>query len=256
MDELPRDTSGRRPHESLDLAAAYAELQHLILDDPDVTELLDQLAALASAIVPGTHCGITLRRDGEIATVVGSDEVAMRMDEIQDLRGVGPCLAAIHESARIEIVDMDTESRWGDYADRAIANGIYSVVSLPLTLDGNVLGALNLFAETRNAFTGDDIARASAFAAQAVTALTLLLRHAGRTVLDDQLRDALVTRAVIDQALGILMVTLKVSSHEAFEILRHASQTTNRKVSAIAAELIESMTGHLPEPPRPLTWRS
>lgn len=255
MDDFPRDTRGRRPQESLELAAAYAELQHLVLDDPDITGFLDQLAALASAIVSGTHCGITLRRDGEIATVVGSDEVAMRMDEIQYLRGVGPCLAALDEGARIEIADMETETRWGDYADRAIANGIYSAVSLPLTLDGGVVGALNLFAETRHAFTDDDIARASAFAQQAGTALTILVRHARHTVLDDQLRDALVTRAVIDQALGILMVTRKVGAHEAFEILRHASQTTNRKVSAIAAELIESVTGHLPEAPRPLTWR-
>ena len=237
------------------MAVAYAELQHLILDGPDVTDFLQQLSSLAAAIVPGTHCGITLRRDGQTATVVSSDALAMRMDEVQYIRGRGPCLAAIHEGIRIEVPNMETETRWGDYAGHAAANGIHSVCSLPLILDDTTWGALNLFATTPHAFTDHDISRAEAFAAQAATALTILLRHARHTVLDDELREALATRAVIDQALGILMVTRKIPAHEAFEILRHTSQTTNRKVSTIAAELIESLTGHPPEPPRPLAQR-
>lgn len=239
----------------LDLAAAYAELQNLILDGPDVTDFLHQLAVLAASIVPATHCGITLRRDGEIATVVSSDEVAMRMDEVQYTRGRGPCLESMARGVRIDVSDMERETRWGDYAEHAVANGILSVVSVPLTLDGDTVAALNLFAAAAHAFTDHDIARAEAFTGQAATALTILLRHARHTVLDDELREALATRAVIDQALGILMVTRRITSHDAFEILRHASQTTNRKVSVIAAELIETMTGHPPQPPRPLTER-
>jgi GAF domain-containing protein len=240
----------------LDLSTAYAELQNLLLDGPDVTDFLHQLALLASAIVPGTHCGITLRRDGRTATVAHSDEVAMRMDEIQYLRGRGPCLEAIDRATRVEVPDMSAESRWGDYPEYALANGIHSVFSLPVTLDGQVRGALNLFATIPHAFTEPEIARAEAFTHQAATALTILLRHASHTVLDEELREALATRAVIDQALGILMVTRKISASEAFETLRHTSQTTNRKVSTIAAELIETMTGHPPEPPRPLTQRN
>lgn len=230
-----QDSRTPEPPEPIEPAAAYAELQHLILDGPDVTDFLQQLAALASAIVPGTHCGITLRRDGQIATVVSSDDAAVRMDEVQYLRGRGPCLAAIQEGTRIEVPDMEIETRWGTTPNtpRRTAS---TALSLPLTIDGHTQGALNLFATTPpHAFTDHDIGRAEAFTAQAATALTILLRHASHTVLDDELREALVTRAVIDQALGILMVT--------------------RKVSTIAAELIERMTGHPPEPPRPLTQR-
>lgn len=255
METTPDDLASEPPREPLDLTAADVELQNLILDGPDVADFLYELAVLAAAIVPGTHCGITLRRDGQVATVASSDEVAMQMDETQYLRGRGPCLSAMHEEARIEVPDMSAELRWGDYAEYALANGIQSAFSLPLALDGATVGALNLFATTPHAFAEVDLARAEAFTRQAATALTILLRHADHTVLDDELREALATRAVIDQALGILMVTRKISSREAFEILRHTSQTTNRKVSAIAAELIETMTGHPPEPPRPLTQR-
>lgn len=247
-------SSGRR--EPLDLTAAFAELQNLLLEGPDVTDFLHEVAVLASATVPDTHCGITLRRDGQVATVVSSDEVALRMDELQYLRGRGPCLEAIRAAVRIEVPDVSKETRWGDYAEQAASNGVHSIVALPLVVDGSALGALNLFAAAPYAFAPADIVRAEAFARQASTALTLLLRHARHTVLDDELREALATRAVIDQALGILMVTREITSQEAFESLRHRSQTTNRKVSDIAAELIEAMTGHAPQPPRPLGERS
>lgn len=120
--------------------------------------------------------------------VPASDDVAMRMDEVQYVRGLGPCLAAIQEGTRIEVPDMTTETRWGDYGAHALANGILIVFSLPLTLDGQTLGALNLFATTAHAFAEHDIARAEAFTAQAATALTILLRHASHTVLDEELR--------------------------------------------------------------------
>jgi GAF domain-containing protein len=162
----------------------------------------------------------------------------------------------MHTSQRVEVPDMSVEERWGDYSAHALANGIQSVVSLPLVVDAVSIGALNLFGPTRRAFTDPDVARASAFTAQAATALTILLRQSSRITLDDQLREALATRAVIDQALGILMGAQKITSSAAFEILRHASQTSNRKVSVIAAEIIETMTGHPPEPPNPLTDRS
>ena len=58
------------------------------------------------------------------------------------------------------------------------------------------------------------------------------------------------------QALGVLMHAERISATAAFEILRRASQSNNRKLSVIAAEVVRSMTGHEPEPPRPLSDRS
>ncbi|WP_375501106.1 GAF and ANTAR domain-containing protein [uncultured Jatrophihabitans sp.] len=239
----------------IELADAYSELQNLLLDGPDVADFLSQLATLAAAVVPGTHCGITLRRDNEVATVAGSDAVALLMDEIQYLRGHGPCLEAMHTGTRVDVPDMVEETRWGDYSAHALASGIRSAVSLPLTLASDTIGALNLFSAASHAFVEADIQRALAFTRQAATALTILVRQVRTLVLDDQLREAIATRATVDQALGMLMVTRKISSTHAFEALRHASQSNNRKISDIAAELIETMTGHPPQPPRPLTER-
>jgi GAF domain-containing protein len=240
---------------ALDLAAAYSELQNLLLDGPHVTGFLDQLATLSAALVPRTSCGVTIRRNHQVATVASSDEFAMRLDEVQYGRGQGPCLQAMHTRERVQVTDLATEDRWGDYRLHALAAGLRSSVSLPLIVDSTNLGALNLYSRTRDNFDQPDIQRAESFALQGATALTLLLRYAKQATIEDQLLQALGTRAIIDQALGIVMAQRQISSAAAFGILRETSQNGNRKLSVVAGEIIETTTGHPPQAPRPFIDR-
>jgi GAF domain-containing protein len=239
----------------LDLVGAYSELQNLLLDGPDVAAFLQQLAALTSSLVPHTSCGVTLQRDSEIATVVSSDAFAMRLDEIQYARGQGPCLQALQTGERVVVTDLTSEQRWSDYRIHALAAGHRSSVSLPLTLNGTTLGAVNLYSRTANGIDEQGIRRAEAFTLQGATALTLVLRHAQQAVLEDQLRDALSSRTVIDQALGMVMAQRQIGSTEAFAILREASQNGNRKLHDVATELIETITRQPAQPARPFTQR-
>ncbi len=229
---------------SPDLAAAYGELQNLLLDGPNVTDFLQQLAVLSAALIPRTSCGLTIRRDHQIATVASSDELAMQLDEIQYSRSQGPCLQAMRTRERIQVTDLATETRWGDYRIHALTAGVRSSVSLPLIIDEISLGALNLYSRAPDNFPEPDIRRAESFALQSATALTLLLRQAKQATIEDQLLEGLATRAIIDQALGIVMAQRQIGSAAAFGILREASQNGNRKISVIAAELIETITGH------------
>ena len=57
----------------------------------------------------------------------------------------------------------------------------------------------------------------------------------------DQCREALETRAVIDQALGVLMADRGCGPDEAFELIRHASQRDNRKVHEIAQAMVDGV---------------
>ena len=243
----------RRP--ALDLAAACSELQNLVLDGPDVAAFLQQLATLSAALVPLTSCGVTMPRDRQVATAGSSDEFAMQLDEIQYARGQGPCLQALRTGKRVQVTDLTTEDRWRAYRIRALAAGVRSSVSLPLTVDGTSIGVLNLYSRAPGSFDDSDIRRVESFTLQAATALTLMLRLARQATLEGQLLEALATRAVIDQALGIVMAQRQIDSVAAFGVLREASQNSNRKLSIIAAELIETTTGNPPLPPRPFTQR-
>ena len=71
--------------------------------------------------------------------------------------------------------------------------------------------------------------------------------HAQRTVQD--MHSAMATRAVIDQALGILMAQQHCTPEVAFAILRRASQNRNVKLRDIAAAIVTSVSGEPPQPP-------
>ena len=178
MSHEPEGQHLATPAGVLNVAAAHGERQNLLLDRPDVVGFLQQLAALAAALVPRTSCGVTMRRDHHVATVASSDEFAMLLGEIHDSRGQGPCLQALRTGERVKVVDLATDDRWGQYRLHALAAGVRSSVSLPLTVNDATIGAVNLYSRARNSFGNKDIRRAEALTLQAATALTLLLRYA------------------------------------------------------------------------------
>jgi GAF domain-containing protein len=240
----------------LDLTSAYVELQRVLIQSPDTAKLLDRIAALASDVTtPPSSCGITLSREGQVSTVAYSSTLAMRADEVQYATNQGPCLHSMRSGQVVHVVDLATDSRWPAYRLEAMALGVRGSVSIPLVVEGKPVGTLNIYTDTDREFSETDIANVRAFADQASASLTLVFRHSEQMALEEQLRNALSTRAVIDQALGIIMAQQRCNSTEAFAVLRKASQDRNVKVAVIASELILKVTGHPPQPPRPFTQR-
>jgi hypothetical protein len=132
---------------------------------------------------------------------------------------------------------------------RAVAQGIRSTLSLPLTAEGKHIGALHLYAPVPAAFGPAETRRAESLAANATGALALAVRQAATTDLTSQLRTALASRAVIDQALGVIMAQERCTQAQAFAILRSASQNRNVKLRDIATKIVTNVTGEPPQPP-------
>jgi GAF domain-containing protein len=240
----------------LDLTDAYSELQKLLLQSPDITDFLGHVARLASAVTdPPSSSGITLKRDGEVSTVAATSTLASHADEIQYGRGQGPCLHALRTGEVVHIPDLASDERWNDYRIHALAQGVRSSLSLPLFVSGKPVGALNIYTDIVHEFAPAEIERVRAFADQASFALTLVMRHSEQVILEDQLRGAIESRALIDQALGIIMGQRRCTAGEAWDVLRKASQDRNIKLTVVAAELIAAITGKPPQPPRPFTQR-
>lgn len=186
--------------------------------------------------------------------MVSSDTLAGHLDEAQYGAGVGPCLQAMETGTAVVADDFTDEARWGDYPGHVVASGIRSSMSLPLTVDGAPTGAFNLYSSSSHAFGEQERRRAGIFADQASIALTLLSRQAGGATLNDQLRQALVSRTVIDQAIGIMMGQQQcdADADAAFGLLRAASQRNNRKLRDIASDLVDGVGQTRARPaPRP-----
>jgi GAF domain-containing protein len=237
-----------------DVTVGAAELQALLLSTGGVEEFLQKVADLAaSRVTDGLSCGITLQPGGRPLTVASSDGLAATVDEVQYGIDKGPCLHAMRTGEVVSVPDTAGEPRWAGFEVRAAAHGVGSSLSIPLTTDDRQIGALNLYAPAAQAFGAAELRRAEGFAATASGALALAARQAEQADLSVQLRAALASRAVIDQALGVIMAQERCTAAQAFEILRAASQNRNVKLREVAAIILTSVSGS--EPPEGTVFR-
>ena len=233
-----------------DMAVSATELQALLLSTASIEEFLQKVADLAaSRVTDGLSCGITLRPGGRPLTVASSDQLAATVDEVQYGIEKGPCLHAMRTGEVVSVTDTAGEPRWAGFEVQAAAHGVGSSLSIPLIAEDRQIGALNLYAPVAEAFGPAELRRAEGFAATASGALALGVRQAEQADLTEQLRAALASRAVIDQALGIIMAQERFTAAQAFEILRAASQNRNVKLREVAASIVTNISGEPPQGP-------
>ncbi|MFI6517881.1 GAF and ANTAR domain-containing protein [Spirillospora sp. NPDC050679] len=233
-----------------EVAASVAELQALLLNSETVEQFLRETAALAAAKVgEGMSCGITLWSHGCPRTVASTDALAAQVDEVQYGLDQGPCMHALRSGEQVRIPDLRDDRRWGGYAVRAMAHGVRSSLAFPLRNNGETLGALNLYARRAEAFDEAAVRRAELFAQNASGALSIAIRLTRQVAMTKQLQAALASRAVIDQAVGVLVAQRRIPSAEAFEMLRTASQNRNVKLRVLAARIVQSAGGGPPRSP-------
>ncbi|HEU4946775.1 MAG TPA: GAF and ANTAR domain-containing protein [Kribbella sp.] len=243
-------TEDPQRHDQTDVVTA---LHTLLVNAPSVDEFLDQLADVAARVLdPPASCGVTTRYEGHPLTVATSDDRAAIIDEDQYGAGEGPCLESMRTGEVIEVSDQCADDRWDAYRQKAVEHGVRCSLSNPLVVDDHPVGALNLYVFDRpDAFDDENRQRTSLFAAQASAALTLAVRSAQQTELAAQLEQALSSRTVIDQAIGLLMGQQRCDADTAFTLLRKHSQNNNLKLRDVAVELITRVSGHPPVSGRP-----
>jgi GAF domain-containing protein len=230
--------------------AWVAELQQVLVATEGLEEFLREVTERAVRALPAARaCGITLRRDGRPFTVASNNEFAQVVDETQYAAGDGPCLHSLRTGETVMIIDALQERRWPAFIATAVVEGLRSSLSVPLTVpDGSdaAVGALNLYATTPAGFDETARDRARLFAEAAAGAVVLAQRIARYARTSQDLREALASRAVIDQAIGIIMCQNRCPAEEAFGILRQVSHNRNVKLREVAARLVTSVSGKPP----------
>jgi len=222
------------------LSEGVAELSRLLVNEEALDDTLQRVADLACRNLGGADlAGVTLLRDGKPTTAVFTDPTSPEIDSAQYQTGVGPCLDAWRHQKVFRIDWTADDEQWLAFSQAALEHGVQSTISLPLGVRGNGIGALNLYSKEPAAFSDEDEQVGMLFAAQASVALANAQLYDSAYRLTQQLQEALTSRAVIDQAKGIIMGQHGVGPDEAFNILRTSSQRENRKLRDIAQELVD-----------------
>jgi GAF domain-containing protein len=226
---------------------ALDQLSRLALREHSMSTLLQRVVDLSNSVMPGdTETSISLVVRGHPSTPVTTGELAVQLDEAQFTNGDGPCLHAARTGEITVITDTREEMRWPGYVRRAVEHGNLSSLSIPLPVDDTMAGALNTYSRTPDAFDEESKALAVRFAPYAAVAIANMQTYQHAREMADNLQIALETRAVIDQAKGILMERHKITADQAFQLLAQVSMRTNVKLRAVAEQLVRTGEFTLP----------
>lgn len=222
------------------------ELGKVALVDRTLSEVLTDVTRIAARGIPGAEASsITLIRDEKGFTAAHHGEMALAADELQYEHGYGPCLDAGRGGVVLRIDDVRTEQRWPDYVSHVQrTTDVRSSLSIPLPYQGVSIGALNNYSTQPGAFADAESSGAGLEVAEYVA--IAVANADAHWELGEQARNmrlAMESRAVIEQAKGVLMAQRRIDADTAFEILREASQRYNRKLRDIAAGIVDSVQG-------------
>ncbi len=239
--------SQSRPEAEAALASGTLALAVALTDSLTFEAALDQVAAITvQATFGASGAAIAVLEARGDPSTGASDSSVREVDAIQYRVGQGPCISAVAEDRPVVSGSLLADQRWPMFASRVRAldtNMSYSSMSLPLRLPGRVIGSLNIYAEAEHVFSDESVELGERFARVAEVAL-------GNMHLLDQVRKraahletALVSRAVIDQTIGIIRSRTGGTQEEAFESLRVISQRENKKLAEIASRILEETIG-------------
>lgn len=241
------ETDSSRTQEELtqELTDRFKESARVLFSAGALADTLQRVVDLAVETIDGCDfAGIFLLEDDAVTTPAHTDPMVIEVDALQHRYRQGPCLEAVADDSTVYAGDLAEDSRWPLYGPEATAAGVRSVLALSLSA-GKTKGALNLYARYPQAFGVIDRAKGLLLAGLAGQALSTAQAHDEEAHRLDNLQGALLTRAVIGQAQGILIERERITADQAFDILRRASQHLNIKLRDVAQNLVD--TGESPE---------
>jgi GAF domain-containing protein len=231
-------------HTQIDAQDAFAQLGRIVLGDQPLPAILEQVVLLARQVLPiPTQVSVTLITGDKPSTVAFTNDTAVALDERQYEAERGPCLDAAASGTMIGIPDIATDTRWPRFAATAAELGVLSSLSVPLPVQREITGALNFYATEPAAFDDEATDLAQTFAAHAAVAAANVHLYESTATLAEQMRQAMATRAVIEQAKGIIMRDRKCTADEAFDALVGLSQESHLKLRDVAQQLVDHVSG-------------
>jgi len=221
--------------------SAVAALTRYFVGNQTLGESLHQVAELSIEAVPqANHVGITLLVDGKLKTSVFTHPEVPEIDQAQYRTGDGPCIDAYRDGKPHVIESTLEPGRWQAFRDSAAKHGVLSTISLPMITHDGPIGALNMYAESEHAFGDEEREIGELFATQAAFLLANAQAYWDARTLSENLEQAMVSRATIEQAKGIIMTTVGVGPDEAMRVLIKQSQEQNIKVRELSAEIVRN----------------
>jgi len=233
-------SSGHTVDTGAPVADALAGLFRLASEWSGQREVLQQAAYIVSeSLGDDASVSLVLGAPSAPTAVASSSAEAQALDAWQLAAEGGPTLAAFESGQTVVTADLHRDPRWpaGDHDSSAM-----SVVAPPLRPGDGVGGVLTAYLPHELEATPGLVERVEILAAGVSSVLRELGLRSDLEALGDDMRAALTSRSLIEQAKGIVMAQRRCAAEEAFAFLTKVSQDNNRKLRDVAAALVAGIS--------------
>lgn len=233
--------------DDVDLTSGLRGLSAMVSAGRDLEAVLREVAKFAGEAIPGVDgsgVGVTLIKP--VGATMGvqawaaTTALVHEIDVMQyDVLKEGPCISCMQTRRAVVSGSLGGDDRWRRFGTRVARLGVASALALPLLIDGQVVGSINVYARDKDVFGEHAVRLGSAFAQAAAVSVynTQLLVAAQQRA--ENLERALTSRQVIDQAIGILRSRTGGTAEDAFNRMKKISQSENTKLALVAERIVE-----------------
>jgi len=223
------------------LVDVFTTLADTLVADYDVISLLQTLVETCAEVFDVTAAGILLvDKSGQLEVAASTSEASRLVEIMQIDAEEGPCMDCFTTGKVISVPNIaEGPPRWERFRDGAREQGFQSVYAIPLRLRDATIGALNLLREHVGELNPRDIRAAQALADVATIGVLHERSLQESSIVQEQLRRALGTRVLIEQAKGVLSHTHDISTEEAFELLRKHARSNRMLLARVAEQVID-----------------
>jgi len=205
----------------------------------DVEAALSELTESVAAVLGLSGSGVTMAEEGRLRFVTAVSQASGELERNQEEEQAGPCRDAYDTGQVIRVSDVRQESaRWPEFSATAVRLSVAGVAGIPMRLADEIIGALNLYAHEPREWSDEDIAVAGVLADVATSYVVNASKLRQQEQLSEQLREALQSRVVIEQAKGITAYKHAISVDQAYQLMRSHARSNNASLRLVAEAIV------------------
>ncbi len=217
---------------------AFVTVAETLTTDYDMVDLLHTLVQHCTGILQ-MNAGGLMRVDGagELQLRTSTSEAAELGEVMQLNAAAGPCIDCFRTGTAVSVADIPESKPWPAFRQTALEQGFCSALATPMKLRGKIIGTMNLFGAAPGEVSARDAAVAQALADVAtIGILHERVIHEGH-LMEEQLRRALDSRILIEQAKGVIANELSLSMDDAFALLRKYARDRNLTIRSVSEQV-------------------
>ncbi len=205
----------------------------------DLEAALSELTESVTAVLGLCGSGVTMAEDGRLRFVTAVSQASGELERSQEEQQAGPCRDAYQTGQVVRVTDMRKESaRWPEFSAIATSLSVAGVAGVPMRLDDQIIGALNLYSPEPREWSDVDIAVARVLADVATSYVVNASKLRQQEQLSEQLQEALESRVVIEQAKGITAYKNAVTIDQAYQLMRRHARNNNASLRLVAEAIV------------------